>query len=183
MLTGDARPCACGRRLFCRQTEKKKKKATKLTVSQVEIGFDILKARDVAVAPTAETPPRSPSSDLSSHPACSTATTTTTTTTTAVAAVPPAATPPTTSNIVSDGNGGQPGDDKRKSYRLMVKRRLLKRHGEELSTDAPTRKRQLEELYREVEGGFLQLGAKLRGGGVKTRRRSSAPGDRGCDQL
>lgn len=53
-------------------------------------------------------------------------------------------------------------DDKRKRYRLMVKRRLLKRHGEELSSDSSTRKRQLEELYRDVEAGLLSLGAKLR---------------------
>lgn len=43
----------------------------------------------------------------------------------------------------------------------MVKRRLLKRYGEELAVDAPTRKRQLEEFYREVEGAFLDIGAKL----------------------
>ena len=52
-------------------------------------------------------------------------------------------------------------EDKRKQYRLMVKRRLLKRYGEELSTDESTRKRQLEELYRDIEPAFLSLGAKL----------------------
>lgn len=128
-------------------------KATKLTLSQVEIGFDIVKARDVAAVPVETS--RFPSSQLSSRPACTTA------------AATNAAATTTTSTIVSDGNGRQVEDVKRKSYRLMVKRRLLKRHGEELSSDAPTRKHQLEELYREVEGGFLRLGAKLRGGGVE----------------
>lgn len=138
------RGLACMTRAFrLRMTEK----ATKLTLSQVEIGFDIVKARDVAPVPLETS--RFPSSELSSRPACTTAATT------------------TASTIVSDGNGKQVEDVKRKSYRLMVKRRLLKRHGEELSSDAPTRKHQLEELYREVEGGFLRLGAKLRGGGVE----------------
>lgn len=53
-------------------------------------------------------------------------------------------------------------EETRKPYRLMVKRRLLKRYGEELSTDAPTRKRQLDDFYREVDGVLLSLGAKLR---------------------
>lgn len=65
-----------------------------------------------------------------------------------------------------DGDGAnkevEAVDDKRKRYRLMVKRRLLKRHGEELSNDAAARKRQLEELYRDVEADLLRAGAKLR---------------------
>jgi hypothetical protein len=35
-----------------------------------------------------------------------------------------------------------------KKFRLMVKRRLLLRNKEELSTDIDTRKQQLEELYQ-----------------------------------
>lgn len=106
-------------------------KAVKLTVSQVEIGFDILKARDVE-------PPAEP---LSS-------------------AGPPNENPTAASSDGATATGAD--DDRRKRYRLMVKRRLLKRHGEELSTDAPTRKRQLEDLYRDVEAGFLSLGSKIR---------------------
>lgn len=53
-------------------------------------------------------------------------------------------------------------DDIRKRFRLMVKRRLLKHYGEELSTDPTTRKSQLDELYRDVEEGLLSLGTKLK---------------------
>ncbi|CAM9733127.1 unnamed protein product [Ascophyllum nodosum] len=55
----------------------------------------------------------------------------------------------------------------------MVKRRLLKGYGEELSTDSATRKHQLEELYREIEGGILSLGAKLRVEKRQRRRNAS----------
>ncbi|CAM9195040.1 unnamed protein product, partial [Hapterophycus canaliculatus] len=111
----------------------------KLTVSQVEIGFDILKACDVPEAEEAAPPAASCSAARSKE------------------------------NLFTSavhGDGSEAADvivnDKRKRYRLMVKRRLLKRHGEELSADSTTRKRQLEELYRDVEAGLLGLGAKLR---------------------
>lgn len=111
-----------------------KKQAVKLTASQVEIGFDILKARDVGVVagspPSTATPPEA-------HPE-----------------------PNSANNSVATEKGDD--DRRRKPYRLMVKRRLLKRYGEELSTDGPTRKHQLEELYRDVEAGYFSLGAKLR---------------------
>lgn len=106
--------------------------AVKLTVAQTEIGFDILKARDLQAAR---------GSRCSAAEACLEGT------------PAPAAVAAAASDDICE--------DKRKQYRLMVKRRLLKRYGEELATDAPTRKRQLEELYRDLEPGFLTLGSKL----------------------
>lgn len=115
--------------------------AAKLTVSQVEIGFDILKACDLPEV----------KENASEDSTCSMATTTASSTTTAADAAP------------GDGSDNATAvDDNRKRYRLMVKRRLLKRHGDELSTDSATRKRQLDELYRDVEPGLLSLGGKLR---------------------
>lgn len=154
--------------------------ASKLTVSQVEIGFDILKARDLpveaggtdgaeagaavsaAVALAPSSPTTAPTSDGISTASASDENT-------APAAEAGAA-------ALSSGDGGGKEaetaiDDKRKRYRLMVKRRLLKRHGEELSTDAATRKRQLEELYRDVEADLLSAGAKLR----KEREKAKSP--------
>ncbi|CAM9207078.1 unnamed protein product [Ectocarpus sp. 6 AP-2014] len=122
------------------------RQAAKLTVSQVEIGFDILKACDLPEV----------KDNASEDSTCSMATTTASNTTTAADAAP------------GDGSDNATAvDDKRKCYRLMVKRRLLKRHGEELSTDSATRKRQLDELYRDVEPGLLSLGGKLRKEGKK----------------
>lgn len=119
-------------------------------MSQVEIGFDILKACDVPEA---------------SRPSGDAAAAVTT------AASSAGAKTDSSRSVSTSSSPGVPEDakeealvvdDKGKRYRLMVKRRLLKRHGEELSTDATTRKRQLEELYRDVEAGLLSLGAKLR---------------------
>lgn len=138
--------------------------AAKLTVSQVEIGFDILKARDL---PEVKDDGREDST-------CPMATATASSTTTAADAAPTATAALSDRNnaaaSAAPGDGSENAtavDDKRKSYRLMVKRRLLKRHGEELSTDSATRKRQLDELYRDVEPGLLSLGAKLRKEGRK----------------
>lgn len=115
----------------------------KLTVAQTEIGFDILKARDLQAARGS----RSPAAEASLKGAPAPPTVATGLDLKAVAAA------------ASDAD--EICEDKRKQYRLMVKRRLLKRYGEELSTDAPTRKRQLEDLYRDLEPGFFSLGAKL----------------------
>lgn len=150
--------------------------ASKLTVSQVEIGFDILKARDIvpgeidgagSAVQAAVTPPSSKTTVATSsrsseaNPSCENTAPAAATTKTAKAGAAACA-------ALSSGDGGNNNeeveivDDRRKRYRLMVKRRLLKRHGEELSTDASTRKRQLEELYRDVEADLLRSGAKLR---------------------
>ena len=154
--------------------------ASKLTVSQVEIGFDILKARDVpaevaktsgsgsavsaAVAPYSNSTTAATRDGISTASASDENTAPAARTGAAGAALSP-----------SPGKGGtkeaETVDDKRKRYRLMVKRRLLKRHGEELSTDAATRKRQLEELYRDVEADLFIAGAKLR----KERGNSQSP--------
>lgn len=154
--------------------------ASKLTVSQVEIGFDILKARDVpaevaktsgsgsavsaAVAPYSNSTTAATRDGISTASASDENTAPAARTGAAGAALSP-----------SPGEGGtkeaETVDDKRKRYRLMVKRRLLKRHGEELSTDAATRKRQLEELYRDVEADLFIAGAKLR----KERGNSQSP--------
>ncbi|CAM9355985.1 unnamed protein product [Ectocarpus fasciculatus] len=143
------------------------REAAKLTVSQVEIGFDILKACHL---PEVKDYAREDSM-------CPMATATASSTTTAADAAPTATAALSHRNTAAasaaPGDGSENAtavDDKRKSYRLMVKRRLLKRHGEELSTDSATRKRQLDELYRDVEPGLLSLGAKLR----KEGRREAA---------
>ncbi|CAM9198976.1 unnamed protein product [Scytosiphon promiscuus] len=134
-------------------------KVSKLTVHQVEIGFDILKACDVPEVEEATRCPVSASAigKSSATPAEATSSPT------AVKAVP-APDEKSTAAVSADGSKADEAsvDDKRKRYRLMVKRRLLKRHGEELSTDSSTRKRQLDELYRDVEPGLLSLGSKLR---------------------
>lgn len=123
--------------------------ALKLTVSQVEIGFDILKARDVTVPPI--TTPSVPTNiDAFSKPEAS---------------------------AEPDSVGmreREEADVMRKPYRLMVKRRLLKRYGEELSADAPVRKRQLDDFYREVEDAFLSLGGKLKKEGVVSQAEVAA---------
>lgn len=125
---------------------KNKQKALKLTVSQIEIGFDILKARDAIAAPASPSKPSNKAVPNASSPA----------TTTAIS-------PGTTiaSATQKCGTEQRNDDETRKRYRLMVKRRLLKRHGEELSAEVPVRKRQLEELYQDLEADFLSLGAKL----------------------
>lgn len=115
----------------------------KLTAAQTEIGFDILKARDLQAAR---------GSRCSAAEACLKGTPAPTTVAAGIG-------PKAVAAAASDAD--EICEDKRKQYRLMVKRRLLKRYGEELSTDAPTRKRQLEELYRDLEPGFLTLGSKL----------------------
>lgn len=117
----------------------------------MEIGFDILKARDLPEVKEV----------AGEDSTCSMATATASSTTTAAAPTVTAALPDRKADAATAV------DDKRKRYRLMVKRRLLKRHGEELSTDSATRKRQLDELYRDVEPGLLSLGAKLRKEGRK----------------
>lgn len=138
----------------------------------MEIGFDILKARDVPEEIDEDGAGSAVSAALrSSDDNAATMNTTAGTVSDENATAAPSravtktdsarATTPTT--VPKDGNmEAELVDDKRKRYRLMIKRRLLKRHGEELSTDATTRKRQLEELYRDVEAGLLSLGAKLR---------------------
>jgi len=120
--------------------------AAKLTASQVEIGFDILKACDVPEGAAAGAGPVAVETGARDENT-------------------PAATASPAASAGGAGAGGEEAkvaDDIRKCYRLMVKRRLLKRHGEELSADSATRKRQLEELYRDAEAGLLSLGAKLR---------------------
>lgn len=154
--------------------------ASKLTVAQVEIGFDILKARDVpmgvgeadsgaavsavstAGTPSNETTGASSSGGISSASASGENTVAMTTTKAGAGADAGGAT--AGPSPLGDGADKEVEivDDRRKRYRLMVKRRLLKRHGEELSADAATRKRQLEELYRDVEADLLRSGAKLR---------------------
>lgn len=119
----------------------------KLTVSQTEIGFDILKARDLQTAKDSRS--SAAQTSLKGTPAP------------AIVAAGPGPGAAAAAAAVSVSDADEICEDKRKQYRLMVKRRLLKRYGEELSTDAPTRKRQLEELYRDLEPGFLSLGAKL----------------------
>ena len=106
----------------------------------MEIGFDVLKARDVKL--TAEFSSPAYFADVSK----------------------PSSRESFCANeaVSVTGNHNSEADDSRKRFRLMVKRRLLKGYGEELSTDSATRKHQLEELYREIEGGILSLGAKLR---------------------
>lgn len=154
--------------------------ASKLTVSQVEIGFDILKARDVPVEAggTDEPQPGSAVSVAAVAPSISTAAATkfdgAASTASASGENAAAATAAKAGDAaLSPGDGGneevETVDDKRKRYRLMVKRRLLKRHAEELSTNAATRKRQLEELYRDVEADLLRAGAKLRQEKVKAK--------------
>eukprot|EP00752_Nemacystus_decipiens_P005203 g4722.t1 len=147
--------------------------ASKLTFFQVDIGFDILKARDVPVdaggadeadagsAISAAVGPPSNSTSAATSGGISRASASGEHTTAAATSAAKAG----ASKSPSPGDGHKEAetvDDKRKRYRLMVKRRLLKRHGEELATDATTRKRQLEELYREVEADLLGAGAKLR---------------------
>ncbi|CAM9543885.1 unnamed protein product [Laminaria digitata] len=122
-------------------------KAVKLTVSQTEIGFDILKARDLQTAKDSRS--SAARTYLKGTPAP------------AIVAAGPGPGAAAAAAAVSVSDADEICEDKRKQYRLMVKRRLLKRYAEELSTDAPTRKRQLEELYRDLEPGFLSLGAKL----------------------
>lgn len=140
-------------------------------MSQVEIGFDIIKACDV---PEVDCKDGAGGISAAFGPQGDAAAAATTTPATAVsnentAAATAAAKTNSANNAATStpvpGCGNKEVevvDDKRKRYRLMVKRRLLKRHGEELSTDATTRKRQLEDLYRDVEPGLLSLGTKLR---------------------
>lgn len=145
--------------------KKKCKQAVKLTVSQIEIGFDILKAREVE----ATAAPQAATSPTAGPPKGVSITAVTAATLAGAASGPKTAVADALSDAktavtgaVSDSKKKAEDDSKRKGYRLMVKRRLLKRHGEELSAEAPARKRQLEELYRDVEGGFLSLGVKLK---------------------
>lgn len=140
----------------------------------MEIGFDILKACDVpeevvSQDESASTVPEAlrPSGDAAAAVATTAATAApgekTAAATSTVAKAPSAGSAASSTGVPGDTKKeSQVADDKGKRYRLMVKRRLLKRHGEELSTDATTRKRQLEELYRDVEAGLFSLGAKLR---------------------
>lgn len=142
--------------------------ASKLTVSQVEIGFDILKARDVPVDGASDA--GSGVSAAAAPPSVETTVATSGGFSTAIpsgeSAAVAAAEGCAGAALLPGGDGGNQEielvNDKRKRYRLLVKRRLLKRHGEQLSTDASTRKRQLEELYRDVEADLLRSGAKLR---------------------
>ena len=142
--------------------------ASKLTVSQVEIGFDILKARDVPVevGGTDEAEFVAPVSAAVAPSSLTAAATSVGTSTASASSDHATAAAKTGAAVLSprDGDSKETDtvDDGRKRYRLMVKRRLLKRHGEELSTDAATRKRQLEELYRDVEADLLGAAAKLR---------------------
>ncbi|CAM9782149.1 unnamed protein product [Choristocarpus tenellus] len=48
-----------------------------------------------------------------------------------------------------------------KSYRLMVKRRLFKLHLHDLSSDPVVRKKQLEELYAELEHDYTVIVPKV----------------------
>lgn len=105
---------------------------------QVEIGFDVLKARDVAGLAGAKPSAGTGTGDAS------------------------ASVMGTSDAGPNDGVSKEPaGEETLKRFRLMVKRRLLKRHGGELSSDAATRKRQLDELYRDIEQDLLSLGAKI----------------------
>lgn len=110
----------------------------KLTLSQVEIGFDVLKARDV-----------NPPASASEHAASTTSS--------------------SEGDAKKEASGSEETEEERrdreevlKKFRLMVKRRLLKRYGGGLSSDVSTRKGQLDELYGQVEGNLLELGVKLR---------------------
>lgn len=145
--------------------------ASKLTVSQVEIGFDILKARDVPAEVGGIDEAEAVSAAVSGAvmPSAAAASSRNSTGENTAAAFAAAAT--LLPGDRDNKDAVEVVDDKRKRYRLMVKRRLLKRHGEELSTDASTRKRQLEELYRDVEADLLRSGAKLN----KERGKSKNP--------
>lgn len=125
----------------------------KLTVSQIEIGFDVLKARQVSVAPCTTGPIRTPPHTEPSSPTKAAGES---------SGGDSAEREPPKSNQDEEGTRRTEDEDRRKRFRLMVKRRLLKRYGEELSSDAPTRKRQLEDLYADIEGTLLDLGTKLR---------------------
>lgn len=131
-------------------------------MSQVEIGFDVLKARDVPAPATPVTSIVTTATTRDTAPEPCPNNATNAADASATAAIKPTTPETAQGEGMPPGANADEGEEKRKPYRLMVKRRLLKRYGEELATDAPTRKRQLEELYRQVEGVYLSLGAKLK---------------------